>query len=443
MIAAVVRRVGIMAGDPGIRAAARRCWPWVALLAFTIVLPWLFYDWSKGRHAGFVVSLLSQIGLMIIFALSFNMQMGQAGLLSFGHAVYLGLGGYVTIHAINAVGAGRLWLPMELMPLVGGFSGLLFAIVFGWMATKQRGTAYAMITLGLGELVGAAAVMFNGFFGGEGGITANRILKTSLFGLSYGPSIQVYYLILAWTAVSVVAMLLLTQVPLGRMANACRDNFERAQFVGYDPRMVRFYQCALSGFFAGIAGALYAVDYEIVTFDAVGSILSANALLMTFIGGIGVFWGPIVGAVLITLLQSWMSLISNAWLIYVAVLFIVMVIYAPGGIAGLIMAHVPIWRAGRLPALALPYLRIGPPALIGAAGFAGLVELTYFVTIGSGQGKSLSVLHQAIDAGSARPWLLASTLFVAGTGIALSQRRAFAAAWDAVGEQIRMKERSR
>jgi len=207
--------------------------------------------------------------------------------------------------------------------------------------------------------------------------------------------------------------------------------------------MVRFYQCALSGFFAGIAGALYAVDYEIVTFDAVGSILSANALLMTFIGGIGVFWGPIVGAVLITLLQSWMSLISNAWLIYVAVLFIVMVIYAPGGIAGLIMAHVPIWRAGRLPALALPYLRIGPPALIGAAGFAGLVELTYFVTIGSGQGKSLSVLHQAIDAGSARPWLLASTLFVAGTGIALSQRRAFAAAWDAVGEQIRMKERSR
>ncbi|HLN09185.1 MAG TPA: branched-chain amino acid ABC transporter permease, partial [Xanthobacteraceae bacterium] len=301
MIAAVVRRVGIMAGDPGIRAAARRCWPWVALLAFTIVLPWLFYDWSKGRHAGFVVSLLSQIGLMIIFALSFNMQMGQAGLLSFGHAVYLGLGGYVTIHAINAVGAGRLWLPMELMPLVGGFSGLLFAIVFGWMATKQRGTAYAMITLGLGELVGAAAVMFNGFFGGEGGITANRILKTSLFGLSYGPSIQVYYLILAWTAVSVVAMLLLTQVPLGRMANACRDNFERAQFVGYDPRMVRFYQCALSGFFAGIAGALYAVDYEIVTFDAVGSILSANALLMTFIGGIGVFWGPIVGAVLITL----------------------------------------------------------------------------------------------------------------------------------------------
>jgi len=442
-MATVVRRAGNIARDRGIGAAARRYWPYIALLVFMIVLPWLFYDWSRARHAGFVVSLLSQMGLMIIFALSFNMQMGQAGLLSFGHAVYLGLGGYVTIHAINEVGAGQFWLPMELMPLVGGLSGLVFAAVFGYMATKQRGTAYAMITLGLGELVSAAAVMFNGFFGGEGGISANRMLKASLFGLTYGPSIQVYYLILAWTVISVFAMFLLTQVPLGRMANACRDNFERAQFVGYDPRMVRFYQCALSGLFAGVAGALYAIDYEIVTYDAVSAVLSGNALLMTFIGGVGAFWGPIIGAILITLLQSWMSLVSNAWLIYVAVLFIVMVIYAPSGIAGLIMAHIPIWRANRLSALAVPYLRIGPPALIGAAGFAGLVELTYSVTIGSGQAKALSVFHQEVVTGSPGPWLLASALFVAGTGLALSQRHAFTAAWDAVREQIRTKDRGR
>ena len=290
-----------------IRAALRRYWPAIAVIAFAIMLPWLFYDWSKGRHSGFVVSLISQMGLMTIFALSFNMQMGQAGLLSFGHAVFLGLGGYVTIHALNAVGDGLFWLPMELMPLVGGISGLTFATFFGYMATKQTGTAYAMITLGFGELVSAAAVMFNGFFGGEGGVTANRMVKASLLGLTYGPAIEVYYLILVWTVISAVLMLLLTQVPLGRMANACRDNSERAQFVGYDPRMVRFYQCAISGFFAGIAGALYAIDYEIVTYDAVGAVLSANVLLMTFIGGVGVFWGPIVGAVLITLLQSWMS----------------------------------------------------------------------------------------------------------------------------------------
>jgi branched-chain amino acid transport system permease protein len=136
-----------------VRAALRRYWPAIAVIAFAIMLPWLFYDWSKGRHSGFVVSLISQMGLMTIFALSFNMQMGQAGLLSFGHAVFLGLGGYVTIHALNAVGDGSFWLPMEIMPLVGGISGLTFATFFGYMATKQTGTAYAVITLGFGELV--------------------------------------------------------------------------------------------------------------------------------------------------------------------------------------------------------------------------------------------------------------------------------------------------
>jgi hypothetical protein len=89
----------------------------------------------------------------------------------------------------------------------------------------------------------------------------------------------------------VVAMLLLTRTPLGRMANASRDNFERAQFVGYDPRMVRFFQFALSGAFAGIAGALYTLTYEIVTYDTVAGPMSANALLMTYIGGVGVFAG--------------------------------------------------------------------------------------------------------------------------------------------------------
>jgi branched-chain amino acid transport system permease protein len=424
-----------------VRVALQRYWPVIALIAFTIVLPWLFYDWSRGRHAGFVISLISQMGLMIIFALSFNMQMGQAGLLSFGHAVFLGLGGYVTIHALNAVANGSLWLPMELMPLVGGFSGLIFAAVFGYMATRQTGTAYAMITLGFGELVTAAATMFNGFFGGEGGITANRMIKTSLFGLSYGPAIEVYYLILVWTVISAVLMFLLTEVPLGRMANACRDNFERAQFVGYDPRMVRFYQCALSGFFAGIAGGLYAINYEIVTYDAVSAVLSANVLLMTFIGGIGVFWGPIVGAVLITLLQTWMSLISDAWLIYVAVLFVIMVIYAPGGIVGLILAHLSIWRAGRLSALILPYLRIAPPALAGIIGFVGLVELTYSASIGREQGKSLSLFHHHIDTHSPAAWVATAMLLLLGVTIAASQRAAFNLAWGVANEQAQRRER--
>ena len=415
----------------------RRQWPWLATLAFALVVPWFFFDWTTGRHSGFVVAMLSQIGIMIIFSLSYNMLMGQAGLLSFGHAVLLGLGGYVTAHVVTASKAGGLPLPLEITPLVGGLGGLFFAILLGYFATKQRATAFAMITLGIGELVTACALMFQTFFGGEGGVSTNRMTGHSLFGLSYSGSIQVYYLIVGWTAISIVLMLLLTRTPLGRMANACRDNFERAQFVGYDPRLVRFFQFALSGFFAGIAGALYTLTYEIVTYDTVSAPMSANALLMTYIGGVGAFAGPVIGAVLIVLLQSWVSLLSNSWLVYAGVLFILMVTFAPGGIAGLVQMHGPIWRAGRLGRLAGPYLRLLPPALLVMLGFVLVIELCSFLTIGAAQGKSLTVGHVTIDPRGTVPWIAAALLLGAGGLWLRAAMRGFAAAWSAVTDEIK------
>src|SRR5689334_2726024 len=342
--------------EPAPAAKTRSHWLWLATVAIALALPWLFFNWSTGRHSGFVLVMLSEIGLMTIFALSFNMQMGQSGLLSFGHAILFGLSAYCTAHALNSVKAGGLWVPTELVPLVGGLSGLMFGAFFGFIATKQRATAFAMITLGLGELVAAAALMFTGFFGGEGGISTNRVTGVSLLGATYSASWQVYYLIVVWTLISTVLMRLQTETPLGRLANATRDNFERAEFIGYNPRMVRFYQYVLSGFFAGIAGALYAILYEIVTFDTVSAPKSATALLATYIGGVGGFYGPILGTILIVLLQSGVSLLSNAWLLYVGVLFVVMVMFAPNGILGLIAMHGPIARSGLVAALIVPYL---------------------------------------------------------------------------------------
>ena len=116
---------------------------WIAGLALALALPWFFFDWTTQRHSGFALTMFSEIGLVIVFALSFNMQMGQAGLLSFGHAILFGLGGYCTAHALDAIKAAGVWFPMELVPLAGGLGGLGFGVVFGYIATKQRATAFA------------------------------------------------------------------------------------------------------------------------------------------------------------------------------------------------------------------------------------------------------------------------------------------------------------
>src|ERR1700749_3193204 len=393
-------------------------------------MPWVFYNYHTGRQSGFVVSMLSQMGMMSILALSYNMLLGQSGLFSFCHAVFFGIGGYATIHILNLAGDGTLPIPLELVPILSGLSGLGLAIIFGYMATKQRATAFAMITLGIGELMTTAALMFHHFFGGEGGVNTNRVIGHSLFGFKYGPAIQVYYLILAWTVIAALLMLYLTRTPLGRMANASRDNFERVQFVGYDPRMVRFLQFALSGFFAGIGGGVYAITYEIVTFYAFGAPLSANALLMAYIGGSASFGGPILGAVLITLLQSGVSLMSNSWLVYVGVLFISMVIFAPSGIMGLVRAHGPIAPAGQLGRLAVPYIRVLVPGLLMVLGFVGLVELTSFLTIGAAQGKSLVLFGNKIDIHATLPWLFA-TVFLLGGGVWLRlEAQSFRRVWE-------------
>jgi branched-chain amino acid transport system permease protein len=410
---------------------------WLVMAAVAVLLPWAFYDWGHHRHAGFIISMLSQMGMMTILALSYNMLLGQSGLFSLCHATFFGFGGYCMVHFLNAAGAGSLPVPMELMPVLAGFTGLALAVVFGAMATKQRATAFAMITLGIGELVATAALMFHHFFGGEGGVNTNRMIDQSVFGLSYSSGIQVYYLIIAWTFVAAIAMRLQTMTPLGRMANACRDNFERARFMGYDPRTVRFLQFSLAGFFAGIGGGLYAITYEIVTFDAVAAPLSANALLMAYIGGSMVFAGPVLGAVLITLLQSGVSLMSNSWLIYVGVLFIAMVTFAPTGLAGIIVAHGPVWRAGRLSRLLWPYLRLLPAALATVAGFVGLIELLSFLTIGAEQGKHLMLFGSPIAISSATPWAVATGLLVVGGVWLRKEAHSFARVWATVTDDLR------
>ena len=213
-------------------------------------------------------TMLSQMGIAIIVCLSYNMLLGQGGMLSFGHAAYSGMGSFLAIHSLNMVTKG-LPLPVSLIPIVGGLAGLLFAVILGWVTTKKSATPFAMITLGVGELVWAMSLMFPEFFGGEGGVSGNRVAGAKPFGLTYGPQIQLYYLIAVYTFVCTGLMFAFTRTPLGRMLNAVRDNPERVEFVGYDTQKVRYFAFIIAAFFAGISGGLAALNFEIVTSEVV------------------------------------------------------------------------------------------------------------------------------------------------------------------------------
>jgi branched-chain amino acid transport system permease protein len=375
------------------------------------------------------ITLLTQMGIMIIFALSYNMILGQSGMLSFGHAVYSGLGAYIAIHALALMGKGSLPVSVTFLPLIGGLAGAFFGIVFGYISTKRSGTTFAMISLGIGELVFACSLMFPGFFGGEGGINANRVIGQAFLGIDFKSSLQVYYLTAVWCFVAMVAMFALTQTPLGRMANAVRDNPERAEFVGYDTQKVRWIMLILSGFFAGIAGGLGALELERVTAENVAAVRSGGVLLAAFLGGVGFFFGPIIGAVIFMFFVVELSNFTKAWLLYLGAVFVLMVMYAPGGVSSLIMMQFPILKVGRMKAMLKPYLLAFLAATLLCLGLILLIELTYHFSLERASGDIASVFGIKMNVTQVGPWLAALAAVAVG-GVWFNQaRKVVSQAW--------------
>jgi branched-chain amino acid transport system permease protein len=405
-------------------------WSFAALLF--VAAPQVF-------DSGFARALLAQMGIMMVFALSYNMLLGQTGLLSFGHAVYSGLGAYFTIHALALVGKGALSFPVSLLPLAGGAGGLLFGVVFGYLTTKRAGTTFAMISLGIGEMVFAASLMFPGFFGGEAGISANRTRGARFLGidrLDFGPDIQVYYLIAAWTFVCIAAMYALTHTPLGRIANAVRDNPERAEFIGFEARRVRWMMLMLSSFFAGISGGLSAINLESVGSGAVNAVVSGGVLLATFIGGALFFFGPILGAIVFVFFAFALSEYTQAWHLYLGVFFVLLVMFAPGGLSSLILLNLRVAAFGKFRRLRDPYVGVAGAGLALAAGLVLLIEMTYHLTLGISLGPSVWIFGFPFNTVRAESWVFALALVAAG-GVAFEyMRRRFKRTWDDIAVEI-------
>jgi branched-chain amino acid transport system permease protein len=388
-------------------------------------------------------TMLSQMGIAIIVCLSYNLLLGQGGMLSFGHAVYSGMGAFLAIHALNLIGNGTLPIPVSLVPIVGGLAALVIAAGLGYVTTKKAGTPFAMITLGIGELVFAMSLMFPEFFGGEGGVSSNRVAGPKPLGITFGPQIQLYYLIAAYTFICTALMFAFTRTPLGRILNAVRDNPERVEFVGYDTQKVRWLAFMISGFFAGIAGGLAALNFEIVTSEVVSGGKSGAYLLFTFLGGATFFIGPIIGGVLMTLALVLLSEFTKAWLLYLGLLFLVMVMYAPGGFAALLMMNLRVAAFGRLRQLWVSYLALFAAGLVAFLGGAAIIEMLYDLQLNSGSSSQLQFLGATLNVQDVNSWFGALFVLATGAGMFELTRRQFRREWGDIQQDIEKEMKRR
>lgn len=408
---------------------------WVLFAIALVVLPFIF-----DSRAG--VSILNDMAILILFALSYNMLLGQGGMLSFGHAVYFGLGGFAAVHMLNFVEDQVFMLPTPVVPLIGGLAGLAFAFIVGSFSTKRAGTVFAMISLGVGEMVAACSLIFVAFFGGEGGVSGDRTYGPEWFGSMFAQEIDIYWVIVFWLFVSTLLMYLFTRTPAGRMANAVRDNPERAEFVGYNQQKVRYITFCLSGLFAGIAGGLFAINYEILTEENLKLAESGQVLLMAYIGGVGFFIGPIIGAILLSLMSSVVGNYSELWMLYLGILFVVTVLYMPYGISGVIMKHRIAYRAGRLKNLLVPYSVIAIPCVLLLLSVAGLMEMTSHVREATGGDSDMTLYFFTFNAHSAVPWLIAAVTALMSGLLVQRLKKPVIEEWDQINNLISREARS-
>jgi branched-chain amino acid transport system permease protein len=382
---------------------------WCAVAALLALMPFVL----RSDHG---LALISQICIAAVACLSFNILFGQGGMLSFGHAVYSGMGAYFAIHAMNAISAGALWVPIFAVPLVGGLAGLTCALAFGYVSTRRSGAVFAMITLATAELFAVASQVFSGYFGGESGVIANRGGNKGAWGLDLSSPRNAYYTIAGYSFICALAMFAFTRTPLGRLLNAVRDNAQRVAFLGYNPHLVRYLAFIVAGFFAGIAGGLEALNFELVSPEVLAPSRSAAYVLFVYLGGSEMFVGPVLGGIVMVLGTVLLSELTRAWLLYLGTAFILVVLFVPGGLATMPQM---IWRCLRSSQFFQfwpVYLGQAAGLLLAMAGLIGLIEMLYHRQLAAVVGPVVQLAGVEIDTGHASPWLGLTALSFLGIG---------------------------
>jgi branched-chain amino acid transport system permease protein len=289
------------------------------------------------------LNLVITMMIYSIFALSYNMLFGQGGLLSFGHAAYFGFGAYATVILIKQMAVS---LPVGI--LFGGLAGAFLGVGFGIFVVRMRGVPFALLTLAFNQLIYVTAEKWRAVTGGEDGLAFMRPnLHLAGWEIDLWSTLNWYYFVLLVTVIAIGCLWYLTLTPLGRLNLCMRENEERARFIGYNTYASRLLIYTQAGFFAGVAGGLAASFQEFVTTTFINLDKATEVLMITFIGGGGTFFGPVIGACALTLINDLLSSWLERWAIVQGVLFILLVLYAPNGLSGLYLSLREHWARRR------------------------------------------------------------------------------------------------
>lgn len=374
-----------------------------------------------------------QMLIAVLFATAFNVLAGQGGMLSFGHAAYFAIGTFATIHAMNAVDGMGL-LPTPLLPLLGALAGCLLGIVAGWFSTQRSGVYFSMITLALAELLHALAPHLKGVFGGEGGVSAMRM---PAWGFDFGTSTEVYYLTLIWALIAIALLFYFTRTPLGRLCNGLRENTNRLRFLGYNVHRLRVIVFTISATFAGLAGGLQAMHNEAANYVLFDMTLSTQAVLFSYIGGIGSFFGPALGAAVMSFFGYAVSDLTRSWLLYQGIIFVLVMMFLPSGLFSILQWWQRSSLRHNIAVLVGALITWTVGVIAGAAGIVLIVELLGRIlspdyhTSPDAAWPAIQLFGQEWLPGSVMTWVWPVLLVVIGVMITTTMTRK----WQAMNEE--------
>jgi branched-chain amino acid transport system permease protein len=282
----------------------------------------------------YYLNMLTEIIIFSLYAVSYNLLLGYAGLLSFGHAMFFGLGAFMTAIAIIHIPGLALWNAV----LIGVATTVIAGFIIGSLLLRHKGAYFALLTLAFNSLFYAVATKWHSVTGGDDGLSITRpILKMGSTSISLAGLTSFYYLTLIVVGAAIVFCWYYTHTAMGKTVVLMRENEERMKFLGYNTNISRLILFTFTGAVAGLAGSFYTLHFQFVSISAISVDMTTAVLLMAFVGGTKTFWGPILGAFVYIILQNYLSDITDRWPLFMGLIFVFMVLFIPGGLSEVLM----------------------------------------------------------------------------------------------------------